>query len=114
MVEKQSPERRRARRITPANPVTVAIENGRGPVSYGVVADISERGACVWTDGSFGVGDEVVVQLRFSQEPVAVPATGSVVWRGGSSKGTVRYGLQWTHTGPQHARLGRLIETASV
>ena len=46
-------ERRRAARVVPPEPVTVTMENGRGPVAYGIVANISETGACLRSDVSF-------------------------------------------------------------
>ena len=44
-------------RIVPPNPISVAVERKGGPlVAYGLIADISGNGACVWTDGHLEVG----------------------------------------------------------
>lgn len=110
MTEEPRPERRRAARIVPREPVTAAVEGASGPVASGMVADVSEDGACVRTDGEFGVGDAVLVRLGFDREPQPVPATGRVVWKRPNGAG-LRYGLQWNHVGPQRARLGLLLET---
>jgi Tfp pilus assembly protein PilZ len=108
-------QKRGAVRIVPTNPVTVAIETQGYPTAYGVVANISEAGACFWTNGSFGVGEKLVLRLSFSREPQPFQAAGQIVWSGGSEKGTLRYGVQWAHTsGPQHSRLRRLIGRSVV
>jgi Tfp pilus assembly protein PilZ len=108
---------RAATRVIPKSAVTVAIETQGLPVAFGVVANISEAGACVWTNGAFQVGDSLVLRLSFPQEPLPLQAAGRVVWeeigrlhRGGA----LRYGLQWSHaSGPQHHRLKLLIATAA-
>jgi hypothetical protein len=53
------------------------------------------------------VGDEVILWLSFACPGQPVPATGRVVWAGGGW-GRPRYGVQWTHWGPQRSWIGWL------
>jgi Tfp pilus assembly protein PilZ len=102
-------------RVIPRSAVTVAIEGQDGPEAYGVVANISDGGVCVWTDGAFRIGDTLVLHLGFAREPQPLQAAGRIVWseRDPNEKGTRRYGLQWAHTsGPQHARLSSVISSS--
>ena len=104
---------RKAVRVTPRSAVTVAIENQGYPMAYGVVANISENGACLWTNGAFAVGESVVIRLSFPRESQPLQAAGRVVWedRQRDEKGAMRLGLQWSHTGgPAHLHLKQLID----
>jgi hypothetical protein len=106
---------RRATRVIPKSPVTVAIEAAVAERDFGVVANISGFGACVWSDGTFGVGAAIVLQLSFMQEPRPLQVAGRVVWSDPRRKPleAVRYGLQWVHSaGPEHGRLTELIRRA--
>ena len=103
---------RAAVRVIPRSAVTVAIENQGYPMAYGVVANISEVGACVWTNGAFAVGESLVLRLSFPRELQPLQAAGRVVWEDPKrdEKGAMRLGLQWSHaTGPAHARLKEMI-----
>ena len=103
---------RRAVRITPRSAITVVIENQGLPFAYGVVANISEGGACVWTNGHFEVGDRLVLRLSFARELQLFQAEGVVIW--GKQQTAVRYGLQWAPVGPpSQERLRRLISTSA-
>jgi Tfp pilus assembly protein PilZ len=106
-------ERRRAARVVPPEPVTVTMENGNG-VAYGIVANISETGACVRTDVAFTPGEELLVRLNFAREAQPVSATGRVVWASGAPKegnGGLRHGVQWTYDGPHRVRLRLLVKS---
>lgn len=106
-------ERRRAVRVVPPEPVTVTLENGQGPVAYGIVTNISETGACVRTDISFPVGEEVLLRLNFAREAQPVSATGRVVWQSEpppGDGGALRHGVQWTYDGPHRVRLRLLVK----
>lgn len=87
------------------------------PVAFGAVADISESGACVWTDeAGFAVGDRLILLLTF-EESESLQAAGRVVWSGPDRfhEGASRYGLQWAATsGPQHGRLKTLIRSSQI
>ena len=107
-------ERRRAPRVVPPEPVTVTMENGKGPVAYGIVSNISETGACVRTDVAFAPGEELLVRLNFAREAQPVSATGRVVWQSGppaEGNGAMRHGVQWTYDGPHRVRLRLLIKS---
>jgi Tfp pilus assembly protein PilZ len=89
-------------RIVPARPITVAIaeEDGR-VVAYGVLANVSESGACLLTDGFLRVGTHLLLQISFAQSEEMLEVTGLVVWGQvyRESKGeTRRYGLEWHGT----------------
>jgi len=109
-------QERVAVRVTPRNPVTVAIEAEDQPLAYGVVANISASGACLWTSGAFAVGEGLVVRLSFPDEPQPLQAAGRVVWEDAqrNAKGAMRLGLAWSHTvGPAHLHLQGLIAAAA-
>jgi Tfp pilus assembly protein PilZ len=109
-------QERVAVRVIPRSAVTVAIENHGYPMAYGVVANISDRGACLWTNGAFAVGESVVLRLSFPNEPQPLQAAGRVVWEDvqRDEKGALRLGLTWSHTtGPAHLHLKELIEGSS-
>ena len=106
--------RERAARVVPRKPITVAIENTRQSRSYGVVANISDGGACLLTDARFILGESLRLELSFFREPECVPAAGRVVWStGNADTGAVRYGLQWIAPAVD-PRLRGLIEQAGV
>jgi Tfp pilus assembly protein PilZ len=99
-------------RVNPRTPVRVEIGRPGHPTALGVVANISDQGACVVTDGSFPIGESLVLHLVFAPDGQPFQAAGRVVWmrNGGDVPGAQRYGLQWAHrTGPQHSRLRELI-----
>jgi len=107
---------RTAVRVTPRNAVTVAIENQGYPMAYGVVANISDAGACVWTNGAFAVGENLVLRLSFPHQSQPLQAAGRVVWEDPQrdDRGAMRLGVQWSHaSGPAHARLKEMIHTAT-
>ena len=88
---------RRAVRVVPKRAITVAIDDHGIPRAYGVVANISESGACVLTNGAFQVGEHLLVQLSFAREPAPVETSGRVVWTETTrDRGVSRYGLQWS------------------
>jgi Tfp pilus assembly protein PilZ len=103
-------------RHVPIQPVSVAIESQPRGTAYGVVADISEGGACVWTDAPLAIGQSLDLALTFPPEPQPVAAHGRVVWSAGPpAVSSPRCGLQWaTAESPEaRERLRRLI-AASV
>jgi hypothetical protein len=111
--EPEKSDRRRAARVVPPEPVTVTMENGNG-VAYGIVANISETGACVRTDVAFAPGEELLVRLNFAREAQPVSATGRVVWASGVPKegnGGLRHGVMWTYDGPHRVRLRLLVKS---
>jgi hypothetical protein len=72
---------RRSPRIVPPAPITVAIEEDDGsPVAYGVIADISGSGACVWTDAHLAIDATLRFRISFAHPPEVHEMAGVVVW----------------------------------
>jgi hypothetical protein len=106
---------REAVRIVPTMPITVAFQDGGLPFAYGVVANISEGGACVWTDALLDPGASLSLRLSFPRGSQPMDAEGVVVWGGprGAASGR-RYGLQWRDRSPARmARLKTVIATSA-
>lgn len=100
-------QRRRWERRAPAHAVRVAAES-EGAASGGEALNLSDGGACLALQTrDFSVGDEVILWLTFARPGQPVPATGRVVWAGGGW-GRPRYGVEWTHRGPQRQWIGWL------
>jgi len=96
-------------RVVPGRPVTIWLEHGHDPMARGVVANISQGGACVWARVPLEVGEQIAMRLSFDKG-LPVAAAGRIVWAGATESGTPRFGVEWTHTGPQRRRLEALIE----
>jgi hypothetical protein len=93
------PPRARAR-IVPPSPITVAIDDESSlPVGYGVIANVSESGACVWTDGRLEPGAQLGLRVSFAQPAEVHEVAALVVWGEESEDGAGlrmhRYGLRW-------------------
>ncbi len=88
-------------RIVPPSPISVAVEKKGGPlVAYGLIADISGNGACVWTEGHLEVGSTLRFRISFADPPEIHELVGAVVWdraalpeRG--AKNNARCGVMW-------------------
>ncbi len=94
-----NPTRQRAR-IVPPSPITVAIDDENGlPLGYGVIANVSDAGGCVWTDGVLDPGARLGLRVSFSQPSEVHEAAALVVWgaEGEDRAGCRmhRYGLRW-------------------
>ena len=90
---------RGAVRIVPRNPITVALQEASTPFAYGVVANISESGACIWTNARLETGRNVALRLSFPRGSQPIDAEGLVVWVRPNAEGAAegaRYGLQWS------------------
>jgi hypothetical protein len=102
---------RGAVRIVPRSPITVAIQEGGAPKSYGVVANISDGGACIWTDARLEPGTTLSLRLSFPRRSQPLDADGVVVW--GEPRGEARarrYGVEWAdRSSPRHDRLKAVI-----
>lgn len=95
-----SAPRRLTPRIVPPHPITIAIEDEAGrPLAYGVIADISGSGACVWADADLGVGTTLGFRISFAQPPEVHEVVGVVVWSepaaDSSEAGSRRSGVEW-------------------
>jgi hypothetical protein len=102
-------------RIVPARPITVTVvEDSGSAVAYGVLANLSEGGACLWTNGFLRVGMHLRLQISFAHPAEMHEATGLVVWGQmcrATAEETRMYGLEWQGT-PAQSR-GQLRELAS-
>ncbi len=97
-------------RFVPNRSVTVAFEGRDNTRAYGVVANISEGGACVWSDAHLKAGERVRLAVSFARSSRPVPAEAQVVWTGpGSKPGASRYGVRWDPQMPEAEGLRRLI-----
>ena len=109
------PPRRLTPRIVPASPITVAIQDDDAyPVAYGVIADISGTGSCVWTDVDLTVGATLTFRISFAQPPEVHEVVGVVVWcelaTEAEGRGSRRSGVEWL--GATRACRERLRELA--
>jgi hypothetical protein len=107
---------RESLRFVPRRSVTVTFE-GPAPTRYGLISNISEGGACVWTDAALEVGQRLALSLSFARGLLPVPAEGRVIWTGPeSSDPGRRYGLQWARIDgqPLEARLRELIAACAA
>ena len=107
---------RGAVRVVPRRAITVIIENQGLPLAYGVVANISDHGACVWTNGRFEVGEKVELRLSFPRQPQTFETTAHVVWGAPAAEeaDALRYGLEWDEAAvPERGRLKALIDGTS-
>jgi len=93
--------RRRSERRPPAHPVRVAAESEIIAETAGEALNLSRGGACLTLETTdFSVGDELILWLHFMRPAHPVPATGRIVWTS-PGRGRGRYGVEWTHRGPQ-------------
>lgn len=100
-------QERKAARVSPRSAITAAIEEFDSAYAFGVVANISEGGACICTDRAYPVGEPVVVQLSFRGQEQPLPVEAYVRWCGHDAGDTYRCGLQWI--GAAGGQLRRLI-----
>jgi hypothetical protein len=103
-------DKRRFERLVPTRPVLVAAEAEAVPGVGGEALNLSSGGACLALEsGDLSVGDELIVWLDFERPGHRVPATGRVVWVRSRIWGRPRYGVEWTHEGPQRGWIGWLV-----
>lgn len=97
------PARKRAR-VVPPTPITVAIDDEETGLClcYGVIANVSESGACVWTNGDLVTGSRLLLRVSFAHPPEVHEVTGTVVWENTVSPATApmapglrRFGVEW-------------------
>ena len=101
---------RGALRLIPRNPVQVEIMSIEAATTQGMLANISELGACVWTEAGFEAGEPLVLRLTFQGEIQPFQVAGRVVWSDRPSDSRHRCGVRWAHTsGPHHDRLKSII-----
>ncbi len=110
-------ETRATDRFKPVKAITVALKSSEEqPVGFGIVADISAAGACVFTTVGLDVGAEVRLTLSFPNNQ-SVFTTGKVCWiervrwlsQQDPNHKTVRYGMQFEPRPSTDSRLEALI-----
>jgi hypothetical protein len=108
---------RESLRFVPRRSVTVTFE-GPAKTRYGLISNIGEGGACVWTDAALEVGQRLALSLSLARGLLPVPAEGRVIWIGpeGTAGPGRRYGLQWARIEgqPLDARLRELIAACAA
>src|SRR5512134_773693 len=95
--------------------MTVAIEDEGGlQLGYGVIANVSESGACVWTDSVLATHSRLVLRISFARLSEVHEVGGVVVWEGVENgprgAGMRRFGIEWRDATP--ACVSRLRELA--
>jgi Tfp pilus assembly protein PilZ len=101
-------------RFVPRGSVTVAFENGKSAVAYGVIANLSRGGACVWTNAGVEVGQEVALSLSFACDTLPIPTEGRVVWTAPLNGHSGRScGVQWKGHPRDHERLQEMIDASA-
>jgi hypothetical protein len=95
-----------------ADPPLAAPRRHRGEgAAHAAEAEEDDVGACLALQTpDLSIGDELILWMRFAQRAHPVPATGRVVWMGGGW-GRPRYGVEWTHRGPQRQWIGWLTRS---
>ncbi len=91
--------------MVPPTPITVAIDDQETGLclSYGVIANVSESGACVWTNGVLARGARLILRVSFSHPPEVYEIGGTVVWESSgagdpaapATPGLRRFGVEW-------------------
>jgi hypothetical protein len=87
-------------RIVPPRPITVGIDDESGlPLGYGVIPNVSEAGACVWTDSQLEPGGRLVLRISFARPAEVHEVAARIVWtsEGNDPTGAPMrcYGLLW-------------------
>jgi hypothetical protein len=98
---------RRVVRIIPRRPIPVEIMSADLMTAQGMLANVSELGACVWTDRILTEGDTVVLGLGFPEETRPFHAAGCVVWseRAEATGNKFRCGVRWPWSAGHHRDL---------
>ncbi len=113
-----TPPRQRTR-IVPPRAITVGIDDENGlPLGHGIIPNVSEAGACVWTNTQLESGERLLLRVSFAHPAEVHEVAARVVWTGEdkdpSGASMRRYGLQWQDFSSAYVlRLRRLVREAS-
>ena len=124
MAENPARKPRQRARVVPPTPITVAIDDQEtgSCLCYGVIANVSEDGACVWTNGQLETGSRLLLRVSFAAPPEVHEVTGRVVW-GKPSEETPpapmsgalrRFGVAWQNAPPAYVDRLRQISARAV
>jgi hypothetical protein len=74
---------RQRTRIASLRPITVKNKNKhKFPLRYGLIPDVSETGACVWTDSQLDPGGRLVLRINVAHPADVQGVAARVVWMG--------------------------------
>ncbi len=117
MPEQTSTTPRTVRRLVPRQSATVAVYRGEQQVGYGILANVSEAGACIVTDSLMAPGTDLRLKLSFYQQPRLFETIARVVWSRDASAsdhgfdGLRLHGLRFTVTSTvERSRLVALLQ----
>jgi hypothetical protein len=117
MPEQTSTTLRTVRRLVPRQSATVAVYRGEQQVGYGILANVSEAGACIVTDSLMAPGTDLRLKLSFYQQPRLFETIARVVWSRDASPadrgfdGLRLHGLRFTVTSTvERSRLATLLQ----
>jgi hypothetical protein len=87
-------------RIVPPKPLTVGIDDENGhPLGYGIIPNVSEAGACIWTNSPLERGARLVLRISFACPAEVHDVAARIVWtsKGRDALGAplFRCGLEW-------------------
>ena len=108
---------RTVRRLVPRQSATVAVYRADHQVGYGILANVSEAGACIVTDALMAAGTDLRLKLSFYQQPRLFETIARVIWSreasasDGAFAGLRLHGLRFTVTSTQErSRLVALLQ----
>ena len=108
---------RTVRRLVPRQSATVAVYRGEQQIGYGIVADVSEAGACIVTDSLMVPGTDLRLKLSFYREARLFETVARVVWSRDASasdrgySGLRLHGLRFTVTSTlERSRLVAILQ----
>jgi len=112
---------RQCARIVPPTPITVAIDDVETGLClcYGVIANVSESGACVWTNGLLSKDAELNLRVSFAHPPEVHEIRGVVVWEDAMTQaptnlaGMRHFGVEWRDATPSCVRRLRQLALLS-
>jgi hypothetical protein len=86
-------------------------------LGYGVIANVSRAGACVWTDGTVPTGARLSFRLSFCQPAEVHEVEGVVIWErateGPREPPSHRFGVEWQEAPPAcEERLQAMVSQA--
>jgi hypothetical protein len=117
MPEQTSTTPRTVRRLVPRQSATVAVYRGEQQVGYGILANVSEAGACIVTDSLMAPGTDLRLKLSFYEQPRLFETIARVVWSREASAsdrgfdGLRIHGLRFTVTSTvERSRLVALLQ----
>ncbi len=83
-------------RRLPGQAVTVAVRQGETPLTYGVVSNISEAGACVLTDTNFPFNTKLDLTLSFYRRVELFTLAARIAWTRDDPRGAgIELGLEF-------------------